>query len=64
MIIMLKMLIPNISKAQDITIGNYNKDWVNDTFINDLKHLASFTCQLKAKGTSNVMNLTEVFNVK
>ena len=32
----------HLMKAQDITIGNYNKDWVNDTFINDLKTFGKF----------------------
>ena len=46
---------PTFRKAQDITIGNYNKDWVNDTFINDQTFGKFYQGLIKAKGTSNVM---------
>ncbi len=46
---------PTYRKAQNITIGNYNKDWVNDTFINDQTFAKFYQGMIKAKGTSNVM---------
>lgn len=46
---------PTYRKAQDITIGNYNKDWVKDTLINDQTFAKFYQGLIKAKGTSNVI---------
>ena len=46
---------PTYRKAQNITIGNYTKDWVNNTFINDQTFGKFYQGLIKAKGTSNVL---------
>lgn len=39
-------------KAQDLTIGNYDKKWVNDTLINDQTFSKFYQGMLKSKGTT------------
>ena len=46
---------PNYRKAQDLTIGNYDKEWVNDTLLNDQTFAKFYQGLIKAKGTSDVM---------